>query len=206
MKNSFFAMVSRMRYINRWSLMRNTRNENIEEHSLQVAIIAHAIALIRIKFFNFDENGNSKIKVDPQRVAVLAIYHDTDEILVGDMPTPVKYFNKDIEKVFKSIEKEATNKLLNMLPDELKEDYLPLLSPDTTDPETLEAMKIVKAADKISALIKCIEEDKAGNNEFIPASRKIRETIEKMNLPEIKYFMDNFIPPFALTLDELENS
>ena len=195
-----------MRYINRWSLMRNTRNENIEEHSLQVAIIAHAIALIRIKFFNFDENGNSKIKVDPQRVAVLAIYHDTDEILVGDMPTPVKYFNKDIEKVFKSIEKEATNKLLNMLPDELKEDYLPLLSPDTTDPETLEAMKIVKAAEKISALIKCIEEDKAGNNEFIPASRKIRETIEKMNLPEIKYFMDNFIPPFALTLDELENS
>lgn len=202
MKNAFYAMLSRMRYINRWSLMRNTRTENIEEHSLQVAVIAHAIALIRSRIFT----SEGRTVLSPERIAMLALYHDADEILVGDMPTPVKYLNKDIESVFKNIEKEAAGKLAAMLPEELREDYMSLLLPDISDPLIAEEMRIVKAADKISALIKCVEEEKAGNSEFIPASRKLQETISSIDLPEVKYFMDNFFPAYSLTLDELENT
>lgn len=204
MKNAFFAMVSRMRYINRWALMRNTRTENIEEHSLQVAVLAHAIAMIRNRYFSCDNSGNPRIAINPDRIAVLAIYHDTDEILVGDMPTPVKYFNPEIERIFKSIERDAVDKLTGMLPDELRPDYSALLAPDRSDPGIAESMKIVKAADKISALIKCIEEEKAGNSEFIPASKKLKKTIDEIELPEVAYFVDHFIPAFGLTLDELE--
>ncbi len=205
MKNAFFAMVSRMRYINRWSLMRNTRTENIEEHSLQVAILAHAIAVIRNRYFSSDDAGNLRIAVNPDRIAVLAIYHDTDEILVGDMPTPVKYFNPEIERVFKSIEKDAVDKLTGMLPEELRQEYSALLAPDRSDPVVAESMRIVKAADKISALIKCIEEGKAGNSEFVPASKKLKKAIDETGLPEVAYFVRSFIPAFGLTLDELEN-
>jgi len=204
MKNAFFAMVSRMRYINRWSLMRNTLSENLEEHSFQVAVIAHAIAVIRQKFFAVNADGSARVTVDPHKAAVYAIYHDMDEILVGDMPTPVKYFNKDIEKVFKNIEKDASERLVSTLPGELRGVYGDLLSPDLSDTETAETMKIVKAADKISALVKCIEEGKAGNTEFVPAARKLQKTISRMELPEVGYFMDEFVPAYSCTLDELE--
>ena len=204
MKNAFFAMVSRMRYINRWSLMRNTLDENLEEHSFQVAVIAHAIAVIRQTFFSADEDGTPRTAVDPNKAAVIAIYHDMDEILVGDMPTPVKYFNKDIEKIFKSIERDAADKLVGTLPAELKNMYASLLSPDLSDPSVAEMMKIVKAADKISALVKCIEEGKAGNSEFVPASRKLIRSVEEMDLPEVRYFMSEFVPAYSFTLDELE--
>lgn len=209
MKNGFFAMVSRMRYINRWALMRNTRTENIEEHSLQVAVIAHAIAVIRARLYPNDRQGNPRIQVDPNLVATLAIYHDTDEILTGDMPTPVKYFNPAIQQAFKDVEKEAVKKLLRMLPDELAPSYQDILSPDKSDPMIGQAMKIVKSADRISAYIKCIEEEKAGNKEFVSASKSIRQSIQKAiednDLPEVEHFMKEFIPAFSKTLDELEN-
>jgi len=204
MKNNFFAMVSRMRYINRWALMRNTISENIEEHSLQVAIVAHAIAVIRNKFFPKDESGNNRIYVNPDFVASLSIYHDTNEILTGDMPTPVKYFNSSITDAYKAVEQKASERLLKMLPEELKPEYKSLLSPDVSNPEIAEAIKIVKSADKISALIKCIEEEKAGNKEFLSAKKKLLETVSSINLPEVQYFLKNFLPAFSKTLDELE--
>lgn len=204
MDNGFFAMVSRMRYINRWALMRNTRTENIEEHSLQVAIIAHAIATIRKEFFPADADGKPRIEVDPNLVTTLAIYHDTNEILTGDMPTPVKYFNPAITDAFRDIEIEATKKLMMMLPKELTPSYALILSPDRSDPMIDQAMKIVKSADRISALIKCIEEEKAGNKEFVSAEKTIRKSIARNDLPEVAYFMENFLPAFSKTLDELE--
>lgn len=204
MDNGFFAMVSRMRYINRWALMRNTRTENIEEHSLQVAIIAHAIALIRQELFPRDPDGGMRIVVDPNMVTTLAIYHDTNEILTGDMPTPVKYFNTSITAAFHDIEEEATKKLMQMLPVQLKSSYSMFLAPDRNDPIIAQALKIVKSADRISALIKCIEEGKAGNKEFISAEKTIRKSIEQNELPEVAYFVDNFLPAFSKTLDELE--
>jgi len=204
MKNNFFAMVSRMRYINRWALMRNTIAENIEEHSLQVAIIAHAIAVIRIKFFSKDELGNNRIYVNPDFAASLSIYHDTNEILTGDMPTPVKYFNSSITDAYKAVEQKASERLISMLPDELAGEYKALLSPDVSDPKIAEAVKIVKSADKISALIKCIEEEKAGNKEFLSAKKKLSEAVSEIKLPEAQYFIENFLPAFSKTLDELE--
>ncbi len=205
MKNNFFAMVSRMRYINRWALMRNTISENIEEHSLQVAIVAHAIAVIRNKFYSEDESGKKRIYVNPDFVASLSLYHDTNEILTGDMPTPVKYFNSTITDAYKAVEQKASERLLAMLPEELAGEYRGLLSPDTNDPEIAEAVRIVKSADKISALIKCIEEEKAGNKEFLSAKKKLTETVSAINLPEVQYFIKNFLPAYSKTLDELEN-
>lgn len=205
MKNGFFAMVSRMRYISRWALMRNTRSENIEEHSLQVAVIAHAIAVIRRELFSLDTEGFARIPVDPNLVTTLAVYHDTNEILTGDMPTPVKYFNPLISTAYKDVEKEATRKLLQMLPAELSPTYQTLLSPDKSDAKVFEATRIVKSADRISALIKCIEEEKAGNTEFVSAAKSIRKSIEEIDLPEVDYFMKKFIPAYSKTLDDLEN-
>ncbi len=206
MKNGFFAMVSRMRYINRWALMRNTRTENIEEHSLQVAILAHALAVIRKEMFPVDSEGNARIEVDPNLVATLAIYHDTNEILTGDMPTPVKYFNPSIAKAFKDVEKEATRKLLSMLPQEMIASYEKILTPNKEDPQILQATKIVKAADRISALIKCIEEEKAGNSEFVSAAKSIKSAISENDMPEVSYFMKKLLPAFSKNLDELESS
>lgn len=187
----FFAFLSRMKYISRWGLMRNTSTENIQEHSLQVSILAHALAVISNACFN----GN----VNPDRVAVLAVYHDSNETITGDLPTPIKYFNPSISKAYKDLEDVSKNKLLSMLPDEMKSEYQSILFFDETSAEG----KIVKAADRISAYIKCLEEEKAGNTEFKKAAVSILNKIEEMQMPEVDYFMQHFIPGFKLTLDEL---
>ena len=189
----FFAMLSRMKYINRWGLMRNTRPENICEHSHEVAVIAHALALIKNRRFGG--------QADASRAALLALYHDASEILTGDLPTPVKYFNPDIKTAYKQVESVASRKLLSMLPDDLRGDYAPLLQPEETDAEL---WRIVKAADKISALIKCVEEEKAGNHEFTQAQQTLCAAIADMHLPEADCFLKEFLPAYQLTLDELE--
>lgn len=190
-ESKFFAVVSRMKYINRWSLMRNTITENISEHSLETAFIAHALALIRNKRFG----GN----VDPERCALLAMYHDTTEIITGDLPTPVKYYNSDIKGAYDEIEKKAENTLLSYLPDDLREYYEPLLSPTEKEKEL---WQLVKGADKLSALIKCIEERKMGNADFLSAEKSTLKAVQKMDSPEVKVFLDEFIPAYGLTLDE----
>ena len=190
-KFHFFAFLSRMKYIMRWGLMRNTQTENIQEHSLQVAVIAHSLAVIRNTFFE----GN----VNPERIAVLAMYHDANEIITGDMPTPIKYYNPEISRVYRDVEDVSKDKLISMLPQELKESYRSILFFEDEDELHF---KIVKAADRISAYIKCIEEVKAGNREFKKASESILKSVIDSDLPEVKYFMDNFIPSFYLTLDE----
>lgn len=191
MNNSFFAMVNRMKYIDRWALMNNSTKENIAEHSHSVAVIAHALALIGNK--KFDKN------YDAQRVAVLALYHDTTEVITGDMPTPVKYYNDDIKNVYKDIEHIAGDRLLSMLPEEFKEDYKPFFEHNEEDKEL---WLLVKAADKISALVKCIEEDRMGNREFEKALEAQKKIIDNIELDEVKYFRDNFLPSYYLTLDE----
>lgn len=187
----FFAYLSRMKYITRWGLMRNTVTENIQEHSLQVAIIAHALAVIRNRFFE----GN----VTPEKVATLAVFHDVSETITGDLAAPIKYFNPEINDEYKKIEKVANEKLLSMLPDELKPEYKNLLTHDDGSAE----WKVVKAADKISAYLKCIEELKAGNKEFSKAKDAIEKEIRELRLPEVDYFIKKFAPSFNLSLDEL---
>ena len=191
MKSHFFAYVSRMRFIQRWALMRNTAPENVQEHSHQVAVLAHALAVIRNEKFG----GTA----DPGAVAVAALYHDASEILTGDMPTPIKYDNPAIRKAYKDVEAVAEGKLLAMLPEELQAVYAPILTP--TDPEVI---RLVKAADKLSAYIKCVEELKAGNNEFREAAAQTRKSLEAYELPEVVYFLETFMDSFALTLDELK--
>lgn len=191
MPYSFFAMVDRMKYINRWALMRNSMSENICEHSHQVAVIAHALALIGNKKFNKSYNA--------ERAAMLALYHDTTEVITGDMPTPVKYFNDDIKRAYKDIEKDASLRLLSLLPEEFRADYEPLFLKQEGDAEL---WKLVKGADKLSALIKCIEEDRAGNKEFSKALESQRKIISDFDSPEVKYFCDNFLEAYSLTLDE----
>lgn len=190
----FYAMLSRMKYINRWGLMRNTQNESICEHSLEVAILAHALAVIHNRRF-----GGS---VNPDRAATLAVFHDAPEIITGDLPTPVKYYNPSIQKAYKEVEKVAQNKLLSMLPEDFKQDYEALLFQEHEDDKIL--LKFVKAADKLSALIKCIEERKMGNAEFAKAEQTIRVSILDMNMPEVNYFITEFLPSYELTLDEQE--
>ena len=191
MKSHFFAYVSRMRFIQRWALMRNTAPENVQEHSHQVAVLAHALAVIRNEKF-----GGT---VDPGAVAVAALYHDASEILTGDMPTPIKYDNPAIRKAYKDVEAVAEGKLLAMLPEELQAVYAPILTP--TDPEVI---RLVKAADKLSAYIKCVEALKAGNNEFREAAAQTLKALEAYELPEVGYFLETFMDSFALTLDELK--
>ncbi len=188
----FFAYLARMKFIQRWGLMRNVRQENIQEHSLQAAMIAHNLALVRNKWFG----GN----VDPLRVLILAVYHEASEVMTGDLPTPIKYFNPEIKKAYKEIDKVANYRLLSMLPDELKEDYESNLMPGEEDKEH---WQIVKAADKICAYLKCIEELKAGNREFEKAKNAIYKDLVNLNRPEVEYFMEKFLPSFYLTLDEL---
>ena len=192
MKNGFFAMVSRMKYINRWSLMRNEHSENLCEHSFEVAVIAHALAVIGNKRFGKNYNG--------ERAAFLGLYHDTPETLTGDMPTPVKYYSEEVRNAYKTVEENACKSLVDMLPDEFKEDFSPAFIPESGDDDL---WKLVKAADKISALIKCIEEKKAGNSEFVKAAEGIRESVENLDLPETKVFIEEFLPAYELTLDEL---
>ena len=190
MANHFYAYISRMRCVKRWALMRNTEEENIQEHSHMVAVLAHGLAVIQR-----DILGQP---ADPDRCASAALFHDASEILTGDLPTPIKYYNPEIKKAYKQIEAVSCEKLLALLPPEVQESYRPLLF--ESDPEVA---RIVKAADKLSAYIKCIEERKAGNNEFLSAEKQNREQLEANPLPEVKYFMEHFIPAFELTLDEL---
>lgn len=191
MNSNFFAMVNRMKLIDRWALMHNTQKENIAEHSHNVAVIAHALALI----------GNKKFgkNYDAQRACLLALYHDTTEVITGDMPTPVKYYNDSIKNVYKDIEETAGDRLLAMLPEEFRDDYYPLFHKDEKDEEL---WKLVKAADKISALIKCIEEDRMGNKEFSKALEMQEKLINEIELDEVKYFKENFLNGYYLTLDE----
>lgn len=191
MKSHFFAYISRMRFIQRWALMRNTAPENVQEHSHQVAVLAHALAVIRREKF-----GGT---IDPGMAAAAALYHDASEILTGDMPTPIKYDNPAIRNAYKDVEAVAESKLLAMLPEELRGAYRPLLT--DTDPEV---ETLVKAADKLSAHIKCLEELKAGNAEFRDAARQTREALEACRLPEVDYFLETFLPSFSLTLDQLK--
>lgn len=190
MSYNFFAYISRMRYIERWSLMRNSLPENIQEHSHMVAVLAHALGIIRRDVFNK--------ACDPDKCAAAALYHDCSEILTGDLPTPIKYHSEEIMAAYKQVEQIANDKLLNTLPKELRDAFLPYIREDDE-----EIKAIVKAADKLSAYIKCIEERKAGNNEFLSAEKQTRSKLEENAMPELKYFLENFIPAFELTLDEL---
>ncbi len=192
-RTHFFAYLSRMKYIRRWGLMRNTRTENIQEHSLEVAIIAHALAIIRNRLYG----GN----LNPERVMVLAAFHEISEVITGDLATPIKYFNPEIKNAYSGIEQVARERLFNMLPPELQPDYADVIlekSPDDAD-----HWKVVKAADKLCAYLKCLEELKAGNREFEKAEMSIRKQLEAMDQPEVAYFMEVFLPSYRLTLDEL---
>jgi 5'-deoxynucleotidase len=189
----FFAYLSRMKFIRRWGLMHNTYPENIQEHSLRVAMVAHALAVIRNKLFAG--------KVDPQRTAVLALYHDAGEVLTGDLPAPVKYFNPEIKNAYKEIGAAAAGRLLRMIPETLAADYRGLLFAEEVDEEP---RALVKGADKLCAYLKCLEETGAGNQEFAKAEKALRASVEELNLPEIRYFLNTFVPSFRLTLDELD--
>jgi len=191
MANEFYALMGRMRYITRWGLMRNTFSENISEHSHITAVLAHALALIRRDILKLESP-------DPDRCAVAALYHDASEILTGDLPTPIKYYNPDIKIAYKQVERIAGNRLLDLLPAQLREAYAPLV---LEDDEAVEP--IVKAADKLSAHIKCLEEQKAGNTEFDSAAKQTWDAMKAMNRPELDWFLDNCLGAFALNLDQL---
>ncbi|QHQ60638.1 5'-deoxynucleotidase [Anaerocolumna sedimenticola] len=192
MESHFFAMMSRMKYIERWALMRNSQSENISEHSLEVSMLAHALAIISNKRLRNDLNA--------EKAALIGLYHDSTEIITGDMPTPVKYYNKDIQGAFKEIEKIAALRLLNMLPEDMKESYESIFFPEDGE-EYL--WRLVKAADKLSALIKCIQEENAGNTEFTSAKKSLTDAIKRMDLKEADIFMEEFLPSYYKTLDEL---
>lgn len=188
MKSHFFAVISRMKNIYRWGLMRNTKQESLSEHSFEVAVVAHALCVI----------GNTRLNknYDQNFVAVAALYHDTSEIITGDMPTPVKYFNEEIKTTYKKIETLAEKSLTDMLPDDMKETYCALYTPDS------ESKKIIKAADKISALIKCVQEINMGNKEFVKAEKSTRKSIKELKCEEADIFLNEFMDSFSLTLDE----
>lgn len=188
----YFAMLSRMKYINRWGLMRNTRSENICEHSLDVALIAHALATLGNKRF-----GKS---YSCERVALLAMFHDVSEIITGDMPTPVKYHSEEIRRAYGEVEEMAVNHLSSMLPAELQQDYKELMTMTGEEDEPLQLL--VKAADKISAAVKCVEEKRSGNREFLKAEQTIIKSIEDMHLPEADCFMKEFFPSYGLSIEE----
>ena len=191
MANEFYALMGRMRYITRWGLMRNTFSENISEHSHMTAVLAHALALIRRDILNLPAP-------DPDRCAVAALYHDASEILTGDLPTPIKYYNPDIKVAYKQVERIAGNRLLDMLPPQLRASYEHLVLEDEED-----VLPFVKAADKLCAHIKCLEEQKAGNTEFDTAAKQTWESMKSMNRPELDWFLDNCLGAFALNLDQL---
>ena len=191
MANEFYALMGRMRYITRWGLMRNTFSENIQEHSHQVAVLAHALALIRREILKLEGP-------DPDRCAVAALYHDASEILTGDLPTPIKYYNPDIKEAYKQVERIAGHRLLEMLPPELRASYEHLVLEDDKAVEP-----IIKAADKLSAHIKCLEEQKAGNTEFDTAARQTWEAMKALNMPELDWFLDHCLEAFILNLDQL---
>lgn len=193
MKEShFFAHLARMKLIQRWPLMRSVSTENISEHSLQVAFVAHALALIKNKKFG----GN----LNPERIALLGMYHDTSEVLTGDLPTPVKYYNPEIAKEYKKIEAAAEKRLLHMLPEEFQEDFAPYLLSHSAHEEDA---AIVKQADTICAYLKCLEELSAGNHEYALAKKRLDVTLKERHSPEMDYFLNTFAPSFELSLDEI---
>ena len=191
MANEFYALMGRMRYITRWGLMRNSFSENISEHSHQVAVLAHALALIRRDILKLPTP-------EPDRCAVAALYHDASEILTGDLPTPIKYYNPDIKDAYKQVERIAGNRLLDMLPPELRASYEHLVLENDQEVEPF-----VKAADKLSAHIKCLEEQKAGNTEFDTAAKQTWDAMKAMQRPELDWFLDNCLGAFALNIDQL---
>lgn len=191
MNYHFYAMLSRMKNIYRWGLMRNTKQENLSEHSLEVAFVAHALAVIHNRRF-----GGS---IDADKVAVAAMFHDTTEIITGDMPTPIKYYNPEIRSVYKQIESVAGQRLLDMLPEDLRGDFEDYYMPDE------HTLKFLKAADKISALIKCTEELNMGNREFSAAKESTFKVLKDLNMPEVDVFLDEFMESFSLPLDEQNN-
>ena len=194
MENShFFAMLSRMKYISRWGLMNNTKAENISEHSLQTAMFAHLLVLVH--------NNNTGENLNAERAALIGMYHDATEIITGDMPTPVKYYNPEIISSYKEVERIAGEKLTSMLPGELRPEYEDIIL--LKKKEDKELYKYVKAADKLSALVKCIEEIRMGNDEFKSAEISTKKAIKNMNLPEADEFMEKFLPSFSLTLDDI---
>ena len=191
MANEFYALMGRMRYITRWGLMRNTFSENISEHSHMTAVFAHALALIRRDILNLPTPN-------PDRCAVAALYHDASEILTGDLPTPIKYYNPEIKDAYKQVERIAGNRLLDMLPQQLRSSYEHLVLEDEE-----EVLPYVKAADKLAAHIKCLEEQKAGNTEFDTAARQTWDAMKAMNRPELDWFLENCLGSFMLNLDQL---
>ncbi len=191
MANEFYALLGRMRYITRWGLMRNTFSENIQEHSHQVAVLAHALALIRRDILHLPTP-------EPDRCAVAALYHDASEILTGDLPTPIKYYNPSIKDAYKQVERIAGNRLLDMLPPALRESYEHLILEDDQELEPF-----VKGADKLSAYIKCVEEQKAGNTEFDSAAAVTMAALKAMHREEMDWFLENCLPSFSLNLDQL---
>ncbi|MBR2047305.1 MAG: 5'-deoxynucleotidase [Oscillospiraceae bacterium] len=192
MAYEFYALLGRMRYITRWGLMRNTFSENVQEHSHQVAVLAHALALIRRDILHLPGP-------DPDRCAVAALYHDASEILTGDLPTPIKYFNPEIRKAYKQVERIYGEKLLDLLPPELRASYEHLVLEDDE-----ELNPIVKAADKLSAYIKCVVEQKSGNTEFDAAAKMTMEAMHEMDRPELEWFLRECLPAYSLSLDELK--
>lgn len=194
MANEFYALLGRMRNITRWGLMRNTFSENIQEHSHQVAVLAHALALIRRDILKLDGP-------DPAQCALAALYHDASEILTGDLPTPIKYYNPQIKDAYKQVERISGEKLLRLLPEPLRESYAPLI---LEEDETV--TPIVKAADKLSAHIKCLEEQKAGNSEFDSAAQQTMEAMHAMHLPELEWFLEECLGAFSLNLDQLDGN
>ena len=196
---NFFAAMSRMKYIERWALMRNSRMENLSEHAMEVAMIAHALCVI----------GNTRYEknLDCNKAAIIGIYHDASEIITGDMPTPVKYYSEDIKTAYKQVEAVAQHRLINKLPKDLREAYGDIFMPTEETAEELYIRRLVKAADKLSALIKCIEEENSGNSEFRTAKQSTLKTLGQLaeELPEVNDFMEEFLPPYGKTLDELEN-
>lgn len=191
MESNFYGMLARMKYINRWGLMRNTRTENIAEHSLEVAIIAHSLAVIGNTYFGKNINAD--------HVAVLGIFHDTTEIITGDLPTPIKYYAPEIRDAYKNVEAIAADQLISELPEKMKEAYHDILHEEGEDYE----IKLLKAADKLSALIKCMEEKNTGNTDFDKAYETIKASIVKMDIEEVDYFMENFLPSYNKTIDEI---
>ena len=189
---SFFAYLDRMKYINRWSLMRSNDKENIMEHSAQVCMIAHALAVIGNVYFGKSYNLD--------KVVTIALFHETSEVITGDLPTPIKYYNPQIRDAYKAIEEVANDKLIGMLPAEMQPIYADIIKADSNLPES----KLVKYADKLSAYVKCLSELKGSNNEFLKAKNSIEKDIENIDSDEVKYFMANFIKPYSLTLDELD--
>ena len=190
MNHHFFAYVSRLRYIRRWGLMRSVMPENDAEHSLQVAMIAHAIAIM-----GRDRYGR---QVEPEHVLALGVYHDVSEVITGDMPTPVKYQTDELRRSYKDVERMANERLLSMLPEGLRPAYAPYLSVPAD-----EERQILKAADSISAYLKCLEEKRAGNREFDAAGESIKAALDQIGLPEVQDFIREFVPSFELSLDEL---